>query len=374
MEELLREWDGESVLIRYDQPSGTWIFIAIHDRTLGMAMGGCRMKMYPTPTDGLRDALRLGQGMTFKWAAIDFPFGGGKAVLAVPRPIEGAAREALLLRFGTLLESLGGTYGTGVDLGTTSEDMNIVGRRTSRVFGRTPDQGGPGDPGPWTALGVFAGMRAACERVFGSADLSGRSVLVQGTGGVGRPLAKRLAGAGARLLVTDAVPDRARRLAEETGAKLVAPEDAYDTPCDVFAPCAVGAVINSRSIPRLACGLVAGSANNQLEDEEADAERLHRRRIVYAPDFVINAGGAIAHGGLEVLHWPTERVEPRVLGIAETLGLILDDAARADESPLYGARRRAEQVLAAARSATWPQEAGYPAVPEAEPSRAVTAD
>ncbi|MBI4545762.1 MAG: hypothetical protein HY703_11245 [Gemmatimonadetes bacterium] len=349
MEELIRAWDGESVVVRYDRPSGAWIFIALHDRSLGMAMGGCRMKVYGSPSEALRDALRLAQGMTLKWAAINFPFGGGKAVLAIPGPLGQEEREGLLLRFGEMVESLGGAYGTGVDLGTTPADMGIVGRRTSRVFGRYPEEGGAGDPGPWTALGVFAGLGAACDRAFGTAGLEGHSVLVQGVGDVGAPLARRLAEAGVRLLLSDALPDRAAGLARELGAEVVAPEVAYDTPCDVFAPCAIGGILNARSIPRLRCRVVAGSANNQLEDA-GDAERLHERGILYAPDFVINAGGAIAHGALEVLGWSREQVEARVLQIGSALGEILDDAARHGESPLHEAVRRAERVLAAAQS------------------------
>ncbi len=324
------------------------MFVAIHDRTLGMALGGCRLKIYPEPREGLRDAIRLAGGMTLKWAAIDFPFGGGKAVLAAPGPLDADTREAVLLRFGELVESLGGAYGTGVDLGTAPADMDVIGRRTSRVFGRSAENGGAGDPGPYTALGVFTGIRTACEAVFGAPELEGRSVLVQGLGGVGGPLARRLAEAGARVLVSDALPDRAARAAAELDAEIVAPEAVYDTECDVFAPCALGAVLNARTIPRLRCRIVAGSANNQL-DEPTDAERLHRREILYAPDFVVNAGGAIAHGALEVLGWSAAEAEARILRIGDTLGEILADAERRGEPPLLEAVSRAQRVLSAAR-------------------------
>ena len=193
LQEQIESWDGECVVVRHDAPTGAWIFIAVHDRSLGMAMGGCRMRVYPDIVDGLRDAQRLAGGMTLKWAGIEFPLGGGKAVLAVPRPLEGAEREGLLLRFGDLVEGLGGMYGTGVDLGTTPADMEVVGRKTSRVAGRPPEAGGAGDPGPWTALGVYEGMRSAAKHVYGSSDLGGRAVLVQGVGGVGRPLVDLLA-------------------------------------------------------------------------------------------------------------------------------------------------------------------------------------
>src|SRR5690606_33086132 len=227
MEDLLRQWDGECVVVRYDHQTDTWIYIAIHDRTLGMAMGGCRMNVYPTPADGLKDALRLAHGMTYKWAAIGFPFGGGKSVLAVPRRLEGEEREGLLVRFGEIIEGLGGAYGGGVDLGTTPEDMNVIGRATSRAFGRTLDHGGAGDPGPWTALGVYAGIRVAVHRTLGSEDLDGHTILVQGLGGVGTPLAQRLYDGGARVLVSDTDEERARRIAEEVEGEVVAPEDVY---------------------------------------------------------------------------------------------------------------------------------------------------
>jgi leucine dehydrogenase len=344
MEELLREWDGESVTIRYDRATGVWIFVAVHDRTLGMALGGCRLKIYPEPRDGLRDALRLAEEMTFKWAAIDFPFGGGDAVLAAPGPIDGAARESLMLRLGELVDSLGGTYGTGVDLGTTPADMDIVARRTRRVFGRTPENGGAGDPGPYTALGVFAAIRTAGLAVFGTSDLAGRTVLVQGVGAVGAPLARHLARAGARVLVTDALPGRAQQVANAIGAVVVPPEETYDVPCDIFAPCAIGGVLNARSIPRLRCRIVAGGANNQLE-EEADAARLLEAGILYAPDFVINAGGAIAYGTIEMLRWTPAQAEARIGQIGETLAEILEAAEREGETTLAQAKRRAQQAL-----------------------------
>lgn len=353
MERLLHDWDGESVTIRYDRATGIWMFVAVHDRTLGMALGGCRLKIYPEPRDGLRDALRLAQGMTLKWAAIDFAFGGGKAVLAAPRPLEGRAREEAMLRFGELVDSLGGSFATGVDLGTTPADMDIVARSTARVFGRTPENGGAGDPGPYTALGVFAAIRTVCDSVFGSPELEGRSVLVQGVGTVGAPLARRLAESGARVLVTDALPHRAERMADELGAEVVPPEAVYDTRCDIFAPCAIGGVLNARSIPRLQCRAVVGGANNQLE-EEGDALRLHERGILYAPDFVVNAGGAIAYGTLEVLRWNGERTEVRITQIGETLAEILSDAERRGVTPLEEAKHRAERALGRAQELPHP--------------------
>lgn len=351
MEELIRQWDGESVVIHYDAEAPAWMFIAVHDRTLGMALGGCRFKMYGGPREALQDALRLARGMTYKWAAVELPFGGGKAVIAPLRPLDERAREALLLRFGEILQSLNGLYGTGVDLGTGPQDMNVIGRRAARfVFGRTPDHGGAGDPGPWTALGVLSGIQAACAQEFGSASLARRTILVQGVGGVGGPLARLLAAEGAHVLIADALPARATALAAEIGADLIGPEAVYSTPCDVFAPCAIGGILNERSVPRLMCRIVAGSANNQLE-RDADADLLHERGVLYVPDFVINAGGAIAHASLEVLGWAEERTADRVRRIRDTVADILAQAAAARESPLHEATRRAERVLADARAA-----------------------
>jgi leucine dehydrogenase len=217
------------------------------------------------------------------------------------------------------------------------------------VFGLPLATGGTGGPGPWTALGVRAGIRASCRHAFGSASVSGRSVLVQGVGGVGAPLARRLAADGARLLLVDAIRGRAEVLAREIGAEVVAPEQAYTTECDVFAPCAIGAILNERSIGRLRCRVVAGSANNQLE-RDADAELLHKRGILYAPDFVINAGGAIAHGGLEVLGWTEARVRERIEGIYDTLDEVFTKSAERGESPLDEATRRAARILSDARA------------------------
>jgi leucine dehydrogenase len=348
LERLIEGWAGECVVVRYDAPSGSWIFIAIHDRTLGMAMGGCRMRVYPGPADGLLDAMRLAEGMTLKWAGLEFPLGGGKAVLAVPRPLDGAERHGLLLRFGDLVEGLGGLYATGVDLGTTPADMNVVGRRTDRVAGRLPEAGGAGDPGPWTALGVYEGMRAAAAHLFGQPDLAGRRVLVQGVGGVGRPLALRLREAGAEVVIADASEERSCAVAAELGVDRVPVDAVYGTECDIFAPCAIGAVLNAGTVPSLRCRIVAGSANNQLE-EDADADRLADRGILYLPDFVVNAGGAVAHGILEILGGVEADVEPLVRRIGPTITGVLEESESRGETPLAAAVRRARRHISERR-------------------------
>lgn len=345
--DILEPWDGLGVLLRRDRPTGTWIFVALHDDTLGPATGGCRMKVYARPEDGLRDALRLSEGMTYKWAAMDFPFGGGKTVLAVPRPLVGDERRGLLLRFGELLNSLGGTYGTGADLGTTTEDMLTIAEVSEHVIGVHGRTEGPMDPSPFTALGVFEGIRSALRHRFGSPDPAGRIVVVEGVGAVGGALVDHLAEAGARVLVADLAHAAAHAAAERAGGAAVEVDAVHDTACDVYAPCAVGATLNAASIGRLRCAIVAGAANNQLA-EPADAQRLHERGILYAPDYVINGGGAMAFTSM-YLGADAATAETRVRGIGARLGSVFSQAEERGESPVVAARAMAEGVLGAAR-------------------------
>lgn len=340
MEDLMRRWDGERVVMRYDGEADAWIFIAIHSTRLGDASGGSRMRVYPAARDGLRDAQRLASGMTYKWAGVDFPVGGGKGVIALSSPLSASACEGLLERYGDMVESLRGGFSTGADLGVGPELVRVIGRRTQHVFGLR----GGGDPGPWTALGVFTSMQAVARELFGSSELAGRSVLVQGIGDVGVPLCERLAAAGAKLKLADIDGSRVREAAARFDADLVDEKQVYEEPCDIFAPCAVGAVLNEVTIPRLHCRAVAGSANNQLRSAD-DADRLRAHGILYSPDFINNAGGAIALCGIEALGMSERDVEEKVLSIGETLEEIFADARARDESPLRAAERRARRIL-----------------------------
>ena len=346
---LIRSWDGEAVVARFDRETGAWIFIALHSTVLGRPVGGTRIRVYPHPAEGLRDAQRLAEAMTAKWAALELPIGGGKAVMAIPEPLHGEARRGLLLRYGKLIESLRGAFGTGEDLGTTPEDMAVIASQTRFVHG-VEDGGRVADPGPFTARGVLRGIESAAQVVLRREGLAGVSVLVQGAGDVGYPLARDLAAAGARLLVSDVDAVRLERARRELGAVAVPVERALETECDVLAPCAVGGVLDAASIPRLACRVVAGSANAQL-GEPADADRLHARGIVYVPDYIVNAGGAFAFA----LHGEGERDEASLLRrmdqIGRTVGAVLNEAAARGESPLHAARRRVERALDRARSA-----------------------
>lgn len=342
--ELLEGWDGLGVFIHVDPASGAWIFIALHTKTLGMPLGGSRMRIYPSPAAGLRDALRLAEAMTRKWAVIDVPYGGGKAVIHLPAPLMADERQALLERYAAILNSLDGLFGTGEDLGTTTADMRFLHGRTAWVFGIDPDTGEVRDPGPYTALGVVGGIRAALERVFADPRLEGRSILVQGVGDVGEPLARMAAEAGADVLVCDTDAERAARVAAEVEGRVVAPEDVYDAECDVYAPCAVAFTVNRESIPRLRCRIVAGSANAQLSEPD-DAERLRERGILYAPDYVVNAGGAIAFGALAEGISDDGEIRRRVGRIEGILTEVFGEAEARDESPVHAADRRARAIL-----------------------------
>jgi leucine dehydrogenase len=317
-EELLETWDGETAVIRRDRESGAWFFVCVHSTRLGPAGGGTRMKVYGTPAEGLQDAMRLSAAMTQKLAVAGLPFGGGKAVLAVPGIPLGEQRRALLLRYANLVGSLGGTYRTSSDMNTGPADMDVIGERTEYVFGRSVEAGGSGNPGPSTAVGVYHGIRASLLHVFGSAELEGRIVVVQGAGAVGSPLAGQLANAGASVLVTDIDPGRADSVGRRVGGTVLPADQLFETECDVYAPCAVGGTLNAETVPRLRCRIVAGSANNQLAEPEA-AELLQARGILYAPDYVINAGGAIAIVGLEQLGWSKSALDKALAGIGDTL-------------------------------------------------------
>ena len=344
LEAVIGDWDGEAVAIRFDRETGAWFFVAFHDTTLGTPNGGTRMRVYDGAADGLEDAMRLAEGMTRKWAVLGLPFGGGKAVLAVSSWPEGEEREGLLLRYGRFLETLGGSFQTGVDLGTTPEDMLVIGRVTRNVHGVEFETGRMIDPGPFTARGVLRGIEAALQAVFGDPSPEGRSVLVQGLGDVGRPLAGFLAERGARLLVSDLDQERAARVTRELGGEPVPPAEVAGRPCDVYAPCAVGGILTRETIPGLACRIVAGSANAQL-GEPGDADRLHERGILYAPDYVVNGGGAAAFGLLSIGVRDEAAILARVDGIGDTLREIFHAAAERDESPVETARRKVDEVL-----------------------------
>ena len=347
MESLIRSWGGEEVIIRYDQPTGAWILIAIHSTRLGPAAGGTRMKSYPDLKAALQDVLRLSEAMTYKFAVPGISRGGGKTVINLPAHFDSSRRPDLLRRYGSLIRQLGGIYYTGPDVGTSSSDMNIIAETGSPyVFGRTPEAGGAGDSGPITALGVFAGIQVVCEHLFGSPSLEGRRILVQGVGSVGRTLMDLLQHAAAEVWFNDIDESVICRFRDEKGFRCVPTESIYGTECDIFSPCALGGILNATSIPQLKCKAVAGGANNQFARLE-DMELLSKRRILCAPDYVINAGVAIGIPGIEALGWSRERAEKEVIdSIQAALRRILEMSDSEGITTDVAARRLAEERLA----------------------------
>lgn len=350
METLIREWGGETVIVHYDRPTGAWIFIAIHSTRLGPAVGGTRMKPYASVQAALQDAMRLAAGMTYKFATPGMPFGGGKAVIVIPADFEAQSRPALLRRYGALIHQLGGLFSTGPDVGTSPADMDIIAETGAPyIFARTPAAGGAGDPGPFTARGVFAGIEETCEHLFGDMSLVGRRMLVQGAGDVGAKLINYLCDAGATVAYSEVDEGAIRKVRDDLGLEFVPPEEVYTTECDIFAPCALGGVLNADTIPQLKCRAVVGGANNQFATQE-DAERLRARGILYAPDYVVNVGGAMAITSMEMKGWSQERAEREVVeSVRRALRQIFEVASKEGITTDAAARQLAENRLSAGK-------------------------
>jgi len=344
--QVMREMGHERLLVCSQPEAGLEALIAVHSTVLGPGLGGCRMWPYGDFAAAATDALRLARGMTYKAAAAGIPLGGAKAVILGDARREKS--EQLFRAFGRCVASLGGDYITAEDVGTSAADMSWIAQETPWVTGKPLEMGGGGDPSPVTALGVLQGIRAASERTWGTADLAGRSVSVQGLGSVGRYLAGYLREAGAKVFGCDIDEEACRRARDEHGVEVVAPEEIYDLACDVFAPCALGAILNDRTIPRLRARVVAGGANNQLADPARHGGELARRGILYAPDFVINAGGLI-HVYQEFLGYDQERALGRARGILETTREVFASADRDGVAPATAAERMAEARIAATR-------------------------
>jgi len=334
----------EQLAVRRGERSGAYIVIGIHSTTLGPALGGARLWPYGSLGDAIADALRLSEAMTYKAAAAGLDLGGGKAAILHPGgELEGESRAELMRDVGDAVESLGGDYVTAEDVGTGAEDMAVIAERTKHVVGLPERLGGSGDPSPITARGVEAAIRACCERRFGSADLDGRVIAVIGLGHVGAHLAERLARAdGAELVVCD-IDEGKREVAESIGAHWADPETAIATECDVLAPCALGGAIDERTVEELRCEVVCGAANNVLAADEL-ADRLDEREILYAPDFIANAGGLMhVYGEHHALDAAT--LEAIVDGIGDSLARVFELADERGLTPLAAARSLALERL-----------------------------
>ncbi|MBI3610237.1 MAG: Glu/Leu/Phe/Val dehydrogenase [Nitrospirae bacterium] len=335
----------EQLVVSTDPETGLRAIIAIHSTLLGPSLGGCRFWFYKTFDEAAADALRLSRAMTYKAAICGLNLGGGKAVISA-RPEE--KTPALLRAFGRAVDSLAGLYFTAEDVGMTLSDLDVIREVTRYATGIPEDRGGSGDPSVMTARGVLHGMRRCLIEVFGSDSFRGRTVAVQGLGKVGRHLVELLHREEADLIVSDLDASRVRDVTSKMEAKVLPPSRIPAAACDIFAPCAMGGVLNSVVIPKLRCRIVAGSANNQLAMAEG-ARRLQKRGILYAPDYVINAGGLI-NIACEMEGYRKDRAEERVAGITENLARVFARAKEEKITPLEAADRLAEERLAKARA------------------------
>jgi len=330
--EMMAEMGHEQLMFCSDDSAGYRGIIAIHSTTLGPAVGGTRFWNYATEEEAVVDALRLSRGMTYKCAAAGMSLGGGKSIIIGDNRTRD--REKLFRAHGRFVERLGGKYITAEDVGTSPADMELIALETGYVGGLA---GKGGDPAPWTGLGVFRAMQAAAKHQWGSDDLRDKVVAVQGCGNVGYNLAKELHSARARLVVSDIDGVKVKRMVEEFNATAAAPDEIHSVEADVFAPCALGGVINDRTISELTAQIVCGAANNQLL-EERHGDALEARGILYAPDYVANSGGVLS-GGADLFGWSTERVRVAVFAIYDTL-LSIFEIAKTNGIPTYKAADR----------------------------------
>jgi len=340
----LSELGHEQVVFCRDDSVGLRAIIAIHSTALGPSLGGCRIYDYATEADALRDVLRLSRGMTYKAAVAGLDLGGGKAVIwGDPSSVKS---EALFRSFGRFVASLGGRYITAEDMNTTVEDMNYVHRETKWVTGHSTYSGGSGDPSPVTAWGTYHGIRACLEVVYGSPDVAGRTIAIQGVGSVGYHLAHFLHEAGAKLLFNDISERRLGQVVEEFGGRVLDDDEFWSAECDVLAPCAIGGVLNARTIPMIRAPIVAGAANNPLANEHQDGEALERAGITYAPDYVINAGGLI-NVSSELQGTPREKAMQDSANIFNTVKAVINKAKTSGITTTDASNRLAEERIEA---------------------------
>lgn len=343
--EAIERRNHEQVVMCSDKESGLKAIIAIHNTTLGPALGGTRFWTYASDEAALNDVLRLSRGMTYKSAAAGLNLGGGKAVII--GDAKKMKSEALFRAYGRFVQGLGGRYITAEDVGTTVRDMEWVRQETDFVTGISRALGGSGDPSPVTALGVFEGIKASVKWTTGSESLEGKTVAVQGVGAVGYHLVKDLVHAGAKVVACDIDKDNIKRVNKDiNGVEFVDIDAIYDVDCDVYAPCALGGTVNDETIPRLKCSIVAGSANNVLADDTKDAKALAEREILYAPDYVINSGGLINVAN-ELEGYNRERAIHQASGIHDVLTEVYKIAQEQNITAHMAANHLAEQRIAA---------------------------
>jgi leucine dehydrogenase len=341
----MTEYAHEQLVLCHEPSCGYYGIIAIHDTTLGPALGGTRYWQYASTEEAITDALRLARGMSYKSAVAGLNLGGGKSVIVGDN--RRTDREAVFRAHGRFVDTLKGRYITAEDVGTSPADMEYVRMETNSVAGL---HGGSGDPSPVTAYGVYVGMKACAHVRWGSDSLAGKRVLVQGCGHVARFLCEHLAREGARLTVTDIDPERVKQVVQATGAVAAEPDAIYDLPADIYSPNALGATINDDTLRRLRVEIIAGGANNQLA-EERHGDELQRRGLLYAPDYVINAGGVINVYG-ELMGWDLDRAKRKAAGIYDTLLRIFATATAQGIATWQAADRVAEERIASVGALT----------------------
>ena len=332
----------EQIVFCHDKDTGLKAIIGIHNTVLGPSLGGTRMWNYTSEWEALNDVLRLSRGMTYKSAVSGLDLGGGKAVI-----IGDAKKDKspeLIKAFARYVDSLSGRYITAEDVGTTTADMDLIHSITPHVTGISESLGGSGNPSPVTAYGVFMGLKAATKFKFGSDDLNGKKVLVQGIGNVGETLVKHLTNAGALVTITDLNQERVEEVSKKYNTSIFTGDDLYTLDVDIYAPCALGATINNDSISKLKAQVVAGAANNQLAEEAVHGKMLQEKGIVYAPDFLINAGGIINVFG-EIAKYSSDEAIRRTENIFNTTLDILNYAKEQNVTPNQAAMKLAEQRI-----------------------------
>lgn len=338
----MENFDYEQLVFCQDKQSGLKAIIAIHDTTLGPALGGTRMWMYESEEAAIEDALRLARGMTYKNAVAGLNLGGGKTVI-IGDPKKDK-NEEMFRAFGRYIQGLNGRYITAEDVGTTVEDMDIIHEETDYVTGISPAFGSSGNPSPVTAYGVYRGMKAAAKEAFGTDSLTNKKVAIQGVGNVAYHLCKYLHEEGAKLIVTDINKEAIQRAVNAFQAEAVEPNEIYSVDSDIFAPCALGAVLNDVTIPQLKASVIAGAANNQLK-EPRHGEIIHQKGVVYAPDYVINAGGVINVAD-ELYGYNRERALKKVENIYNNIESVIEISKRDQIPTSQAADRLAEERIA----------------------------
>jgi len=344
--EHFKDYGHEQLVFASDPGTGLKAIIAIHDTTLGPAAGGTRMWPYESEADAIRDALRLSRAMSYKSAVADLPLGGGKGVIiGDSRTLK---NEALMRSYGAFVDTLGGRFLTTTDVGTTTRDLEYIRLETKHVLGLPLTAGGSGDTSVMTGLGLYMGMKACAKEVWGSDSLMAKKIVVQGFGKVAFNMAHHLLKENAQLAVSDIYEGPLER-AREMGIEVVSQENIYDLECDIFSPCALGGVLNSDTIPRLKCQVVAGAANNQLETEE-DGWELHRRGILYAPDYIVNAGGIINVSAEYEAAYNPDRAREKTERIYDIMGQVFARSKSEEVATAFAADRLAEERVASVRS------------------------